>query len=170
MAYTIRFNDPKYNKVGTVFNYIHERLAKENVFNARLRVTLDTKGRQCFIIKPVRLVKAKPYCGQHFGECVINPFTNKAPKKKVMTLLESEDWIKFNRFINRCLNRFRVDADVWSTPLDTKGKCFIRKGKFGRIRYDYEETFNSYGRAIHVWNNGTYDQFHEFGALTPNAD
>ena len=158
MAYTITFLKGSENKQGLVFNYLQERMAKEGVFRATLTPFTDTKGRLCIRIKPVRLIKAKPYCGNHPGECVVNPFTGPTKKPKA-TWLEWDDWVKFHGLVNRVLNRFRANADVWSTPQDVRGKMWIRKGRMARLRYEWTETFNSMGLPIRHWNQGTPDQF-----------
>jgi hypothetical protein len=167
MAYTIQLNGNTsnaktlaalYTKRDKVLAYLFQRMAKEGIFRATLTPVSDTKGRPSIRVKPVRLVKAKPYCGNHPGPCQINPFLG--PRKKPnSTFLEWEDWIKFHSLVNRVLNRFHADADVWSTPADISGKMWIRKGTKPRLRYSWEETMNNYGRVVQVWNPGTPDQF-----------
>jgi hypothetical protein len=163
MAYTIKFQAGKTELCNKVLSYLRERMAKEGVFRATLTPSAvwSRGGVSCpiIVVKPVRLLKKKPYCGNHPGTCEINPFTRTAPKKMNATFLEWEDWIKFHSLINRCLNKFRADADVWSTPLDVRGKMMIRKGKVARKSYDWTETTNAYGRPIRIWNQGTPDQF-----------
>lgn len=80
------------------------------------------------------------------------------PKPRA-TYLEWNDWVKFHSVVNRVLNRFRADADVWSTPQDIRGKMMIRKGTKARLHYDWEEKTDNYGRIIRVWNAGTPSQF-----------
>jgi hypothetical protein len=106
-------------------------------------------------VKPVRLVKARPYCGAHFGPC---PVSNK-PKPRA-TYLEFSDWIKFHKLVNTVLNKYRVNADVWTTPMEGGvSKMWIRKGSKARVRYDWTEMYNTYGRVARIWNQGTDDQF-----------
>jgi len=154
MAYTIQIISGGLEKQHKILNYLNERMAKENVFSAKLTPYQDTKGFCCIKIKPVRLVKAKLYCGNHPGPCELN-----GQPKKTTKYLEWNDWIKFHGLVNRVLNRFKCNANVWITPQDTNGKFYMRLGLRPRIRYDYESTFNSYGREVRVWNNGTPDQF-----------
>jgi len=159
MAYTIRFNQDNNGTIqGKVFAYLNERMTKEGKFRATLTPFTDNKGRTCIKIKPVRLVKKKPYCGNHPGECVINPFLG-VQKKKNATYLEWNDWVQFHGLVNRVLNRFRVDADVWSTPQDVRGKMWIRKGKQARKQYDWTEDYSAYGQPIRHWNVGDETQF-----------
>jgi hypothetical protein len=104
-----------------------------------------------FTLMRVRLTEPKPYCGQHPGECAVGT------KKKNMTYLEWDDWVAFHALVNRAL--LGIDADVWSMPLDIKGYMWLRKGRRVRVRYDYDEKFNTMGRAVRTWNPGTDDQF-----------
>jgi len=158
MAYTITILDGKESTQSKVLSYLNARMAKEGIFRATLTPFVDKYGRHCIKVKPVRLVKAKPYCGNHPGPCAINPFFG--PRKKPnSTYLEWNDWVKFHNLVNRVLNRFHVNADVWSTPLDVRGKMWIRKGRKARILYDWTERFDEFGRAIREWNKGTDDQF-----------
>lgn len=104
-----------------------------------------------FTLQKVRLIEAKPYCGQHPGECVVG-----GPKKKTK-YLEWDDWVAFHSIVNDALKG--ITADVWSLPLDTRGKMWIRKGLRRRVKFDYDETVNGYGRPVRIWNEGTDDQF-----------
>jgi hypothetical protein len=156
--YTIVINEGGYKKRDQVLEYLQARLVKEGTFRATLERGIDMKSRYTIRVKPVRLIKAKPYCGNHPGECQINPF-NGPIKKKNATLLEWNDWIKFHGLVNRVLNRFHVKADVWSTPQDVRGKMWIRKGTKARKRYDWTEEYNQYGQVVRIWNQGTPDQF-----------
>lgn len=167
--YTIQFLPNKKDKHVSDFNrrvtrrdkviaYILSRMAKEGVFRATLTPASDQLGNPTILVKPVRLLKAKPYCGNHPGECQINPFLG-PQKKKSMTLLEWDDWVKFHDLVNRCLNRFKVNANVWSNPADIQGRMWIRKGLTARIHYDWYEKPVAYGNPIRVWNPGSDDQF-----------
>jgi hypothetical protein len=164
--YTIKFNGNNRSYYSLkVLAYLQERMAKEGRFKATLTPSFVwARGVQypTIKIKPVRLVKAKPYCGNHPGEC---PVSDK-PKPKSHHL-EWNDWVKFHDLVNRCLNRFHVDADVWSNPADVRGKMWIRKGKKARVKWDWTEKYlpNPFNfpqelvRPIRVWNQGTPDQF-----------
>ncbi len=72
-----------------------------------------------------------------------------------------DDWVEFNNVINDVLDKWEVDADVWSTPQETRGKMWIRKGTRRRIRYDWHERSTGWGQPLRIWNNGTDDQFVE---------
>lgn len=154
MAYTIQILSGGLEKQHKVLNYLNERMAKEGNFRAKLTPSLNSKGNPIILVKQVRLVKSKPYCGNHPGPCELN-----GQKKKTMTYLEWNDWISFHGLVNRVLNRFKCSADVWSEPQDIRGKMYMRKGLKSRLHYDYEESFNAYGRAVRNWNPGTPDQF-----------
>ena len=144
-------------KRNRVLAYLRERMAKEGRFTAELSYAYD-KRLPSIHIKRVRLVKAKPYCGQHPGVCVVNPFIG-PQKKKVGKWLEWNDWVAFHGLVNRVLNRFRTNADVWSEPPDVRGKFYIRKGLLARKRFDWTETIDKWGRPIREWNKGAPDQF-----------
>ena len=155
--YTIQILKGGEAKRNRVIQYLNERIAKDGRFRATLKADYD-KGLPSIHIKPIRLMKAKPYCGQHPGECVVNPFMG-PQKKPRATYLEWDDWIAFHELVNRALNRLKADANVWSNPQDIKGKMWIRKGMKARIHYDWTETRNRYGLPIREWNPGTDDQF-----------
>jgi len=154
--YTIQILKGGVAKRNRVLSYLLMRMAKEGKFTANVFHATD-KRLPSIHIKLVRLTKAKPYCGQHPGECLINPFFG-PQKKQVNKYLEWEDWIKFHAFVNRVLNRFRTHADVWSNPPDAKGKMWIRKGVKPRINWDWTDTWVS-GQRVQLWNQGTIDQF-----------
>lgn len=137
---------------------LKDRLVKDGKFRAILTPTYDSKNRACIKIKPVRLVNKKPYCGNHPGECVVNPFTGPT-KKPNATYLEWNDWVAFHKVVNTVLNKYKVNADVWSTPYDVRGKMHIRKGRVARKRYDYSEKINQYGMPVREWNQGDESQF-----------
>lgn len=153
--YTIEITKGGEAKRNKVMNYLRERMAKEGKYTAELAY-IQNKFPGIHV-KRLRLVKAKPYCGQHPGECVINPFIG-VVKKPVNRYLEWEDWVKFHAFVNRVLNRFRTHANVWSNPPDIRGKMWIRKGLKARVKWDWEDQWVG-GRRIQLWNPGTDDQF-----------
>jgi hypothetical protein len=158
--YTIKLLRGGLDKRDQVIKALTERLEKSR-FTATLTpsTTRDRAGEYpAILVKPVRLRQAKPYCGQHAGECQINPFTG--PRRKPNAkYLEFEDWVAFHGVVNAVLNRLRVHADVWSDPLETRGRMWIRKDTKARVRYDYDTDYDMYGRAVHTWNLGTDDQF-----------
>lgn len=107
-------------------------------------------------VKPIRLRAAKPYCGQHPGECLVG-----GPRRKGRWL-EWEDWVEFNGLVNDVLDQLQVSADVWSVPpekMDQGSKMWIRRGTKRRVRYDWDERETGGFRPIRVWNHGTDDQF-----------
>jgi hypothetical protein len=159
--YTIRFDVGSDDKRDKIFTALTERLVKDGRFRATLTPTYSYGRRGSYPeihIKPVRLAKKKPYCGNHPGPCQVNPFVS-PQKKKNATYLEWNDWVKFHGLVNKTLNKYRINADVWSTPIDVKGKMWIRKGTKARLRYDWTERYTNYGQTIRDWNQGTDDQF-----------
>lgn len=156
--YTIQFTKDGTEKRDKVMAYLTARMQKEGIFRAGLTASTDNKGRPTILVKPVRLLKAKPYCGQHANECVAHPIFGFRKKPKA-TYLEWDDWIKFHNLVNRCLNRFHTNANVWTNPPEVRGKFWIRQGKKSRVKYDVKESYDSYGHRIQDWNLGTEDQF-----------
>ena len=155
MAYTIKFLGNSSNKRDFILFNLQERLVKDGRFRATLTPSTSSDGKDLtIIVKPVGLVKAKPYCGNHPGLCLIS---NK-PKPKA-TYLEWDDWVKFHKLVNTVLNKHRINANVYSTPLDVRGKMWIRKGTKARLKYEWEEHVDNFGRIIRAWNQGTEDQF-----------
>lgn len=164
--YTIQFLKGGTEKRDQVLDYLQARIAKDGRFRCVLeRADCPTKREDrrligsiyslpSILVHNVRLVKAKPYCGNHPGEC---PVSDKP--KPVSHRLEWEDWVAFHQIVNRALNRFKSNANVWSLPYDVRGRMWIRKGRMARLKYDWTEEFDSYGRAIRYWNPGTEDQF-----------
>ncbi len=132
---------------------LNDRLAS-SPFVATIRVGMGSKDRSCVLLKPVRLRARKPYCGNHPGPCEVL-----GARKKNATYLEWDDWVAFHEIVNATLDVLGVEADVWSTPTDVQGKMWIRRGNKPRVRWDWEETYNSMGRAVRIWNTGTPDQF-----------
>jgi hypothetical protein len=117
------------------------------------------------IVRPVRLREAKPYCGQHPGECQV-PFGGPRPKRSYR-YLEWDDWVEFNNLLNDIMDRLHVQADAWSCPpetLDKGSKMWIRRIALGRRhRYEWEPEYRASfgGREVRVWNHGSDDQFEE---------
>lgn len=145
MAYTIKINNGTHEKAYNVREALIKKLAQSKVFRAQvLPVTFFEKGSRegsraegyGFTIKFVRLRKAKPYCGNHPGECFVTP-GQKPSKKPTMAFLEWEDWIKFHRFVNALLNVKAKNCDVWSMAPDAKGIMWIRKGVKPRKIYNW---------------------------------
>ena len=155
--YTIQILKGGEAKRNRVLDYLRQRIAKDGRFTANMECAMDRRLPSIHI-KPVRLTKAKPYCGQHPGECVVNPFTGPTRKPRA-TWLEWDDWVAFHHLVNRALNRLRTHADVWSTPPDVRGKMWIRRGIKARLRYEWTEEPGRYGLPIREWNQGTFDQF-----------
>lgn len=163
MAYTIKIHTGDIYKVDRIRVKVLDRITKNGKFTCEAGgVSFDyskprggsRKSGYSFRLNKIRLVKAKPYCGQHPGPCAV---TN--TKKPVGRWLEWDDWIKFNNLINSALKN--IDADVWSEPHDVKGRFWIRKGLSKRVRYDWESNC-SRGYEIREWNPGTPDQFDDW--------
>lgn len=117
------------------------------------------------VIKGVRLTSAKPYCGQHPGECLINPFTGRAPEKRNGSWLEWDDWIQFNNLVNDFLDKLPHPSEAWSCPpeqMDKGRKFFFRRNDKPRTQYDWDEKMNRYGQVLRIWNHGTPDQFQTY--------
>lgn len=154
MAYTI-----KPEKSATL-NRISLKLAMAVIADGRF--TCDIKrGDKVLTIRKVRLTEAKEYCGQHPGPCQINPFGFE--RKRMRTkYLEGQDWIDFHNIVNDVLDKLKVKADVWTLPLDVRGKMWVRRADLGRRhRWDYTDdgTRQQFGQQHNVWNKGTPDQF-----------
>lgn len=109
--------------------------------------------RPTLYLRRIRLVKAKPYCGQHYGEC---PADARRPNA---TYLEYEDWVEFHRLVNGLFNQRKVNANIWTLPLEVKGKYWVRKGLNARKLYEAELSYDNYGRRIQQWNLGDATQF-----------
>jgi hypothetical protein len=163
MPYTIALLKASSISAETVRTRLLEAL-EHSRFSARLEI-VDVGGKlygRGIVVKPVRLREAKPYCGQHPGECqVVLGFER--PKRRGRWL-EWEDWVDFNNLVNAVLDKMKVKtADVWSVPqeaLDTGKKMWIRRhGLGGRRRYDWDPQPSSFGRELRIWNHGTDDQF-----------
>lgn len=152
--YTIQLKDQKTNPLVLVRRL--QKFFDKSRFKAQFNLIEPT----LIYVKPIRLKEAKPYCGQHPGECQLGA-TRKA------RYLEWEDWVEFNNLVNNVLDGGSVKADVFSKPperLDKGTKFWIRRGSQGRKRYDWEQSFESRGgglltRPVRVWNHGTEDQF-----------
>lgn len=174
MAYTIQFMAGGNDKRDRVLAYLRERLVKDGRFSATFEVGSERVTRSdridhpqlvvgnylpTILVRKVRLTKKKAYCGNHPGEC---PVSDKP--KPVSSRLEWDDWVAFHAIVNKALNRFRADANVWSLPFDVRGRMWIRRGKSPRVRYDWTEQMDRYGRMIRIWNPGSFDQFQKEAA------
>jgi hypothetical protein len=115
------------------------------------------------LMKGIRLTKKSSYCLQHPGECLIDPFTGKLPPKKNATFLDWDNWIAFHNLVNGLLNQRHASANVWTNPMELlapdKKRMWIRRGKQARIKWEWETSYNNYGRRVQTWNSGTIDQF-----------
>jgi hypothetical protein len=155
--YTIQFRADEYSKRDKILEALQARIVKDGKFKATLTpvVNYGWKGTAfpAIRVKPVRMAKKRLYCGAHFGECPVD-----APKKNA-TYLEYEDWVKFHKLVNSVLNKFRTDADVWTTPTEVRGKYWIRKGTKARKLFDATVSLDQYGRRVQNWNLGDASQF-----------
>lgn len=170
--YTIQFLKNDSSQADKVRSYLIETLSKDGRFKCEVLSSYVKTSRSdrsdifnkynCknvysvpgSFLKKIRLNKAKPYCGNHPGEC-LNPFV----KKPVATYLEWDDWVAFHSLVNKVLNKFKVYANVWTLPFDVKGKMWIRKGLTARKRYEFNEESNKFGQIIRIWNPGDDSQF-----------
>lgn len=109
----------------------------------------------------ILLRKAKPYCGNHPGQCPVD-----APRPN-SRYLEWDDYIRFNNRLNRFLDDFLQEgetAEAWSTPRDLpipgtgKREFWIRRNNRARQRWDWEESRRG-KQLIRLWNFGSPDQF-----------
>ena len=110
-------------------------------------------------IKGVRKRQRSDYCGNHPGECVINPFVERPHKKH--TFLEGSDWVEFNDIVNDLLDALTVAADVYSEPLETKGRLYIRLGRERAVHYNHVDFFGAYGLQGRAWAGGKGAHRHE---------
>lgn len=125
--------------------------------DGRFTATLESSAKKVdeIHVRRVRLTEAKPYCGQHPGECAVGP-------RRRGKWLEWNDWVEFNGLVNDALDQLKADADVWSTPAETldKGKkMWVRRGTRRRVEYDWEQRPGLFGNGVRVWNHGTENQF-----------
>jgi hypothetical protein len=144
--------------IANLRDHLDAAVLKHGTFRCDITIT-----RTAIEIRMVRLLVAKPYCGQHAGPCQINPFTGERPRRK-SRCLEANDWIEFHNLVNDVLDRLKVSADVWSKGADSRGRMFMRRVDLGRRRrWDYEDDGSRlrFGMTHNVWNLGTSDQFKE---------
>lgn len=96
-------------------------------------------------ISTIRLKKAKQYCGNHAGPCLL---TFELPKKKYK-YLEGADWVEFNDTINDFLDKKKLSAVVESAEVR------VRLNNMRRVYY----SDNGYG----VWNKYGHADDYECG-------
>jgi hypothetical protein len=151
-------------KLATIIKRLDTRVVKDGRF--RLRMISIEDGE---IHLKVRLKKAKPYCGQHSGECQIGPFGER--QKRSGSWLEWDDWVQFNDLVNDVLDGLRACAEVWSVPpekMDKGKKFYVRRGRARRVRWDWEEQQTpGQWQALRIWNHGSPDQFAETTTTAP---
>ena len=153
--YTIQILSGGEDKRDRVLVYLYKRIIKEGRFTAKLSKAMDGKLPSIHV-SPVRLVKSKLYNGQQpDGQASL--YYRRVQRKT--RYLGWDDWVRFHGLVNRVLNRFRTDADVWTEPPYMQGKLFIRRGKRMRYRYDYTEEFSRFGMPSVKWNPGDESQF-----------
>lgn len=172
MAYTIKINSLDESICQDIKTSLEQAIKNDGRFTAQISFggyqalgsrEGSRKRGYTLILKRIRLTQKKPYCGQHPGECLVNPLVG--PTKKInATYLEWDDWVAFHSVVNDVLDAGNIDADVWSLPLEIKGRMWIRKGLKRRISYDYTDDYdNSWSRSTglpqRIWNEGTADQF-----------
>lgn len=158
MAYTIKPSNPKDCK--RISAALERAIGKDGRFLIQEPSVLPRRVE----LRGVRLLQAKPYCGNHAGPCVLG-----RPLRSYR-YLEGEDWIAFNEIVNDVLDKLKVAALVWSTRVDLldhidmprgmKRKLIIRHPMLGRrLHWDWEDKGDLHGRPHYAWNPGTEDQF-----------
>lgn len=173
MAYTIELEDKK--SADRFIKALESKTKKDGRFKvgrveAPEAETLGVRARgkrapRCrVVLRYIRLVKSKPYCGQHPGECVVGPL---GPRPKpVLKCLEWDDWIAFNDLVNDVLDALGAPTQVWSVPREpplrgqSKRKFWIRKDNKRRTQWDWEPEWDR-GREIRRWDMGSESQFAE---------
>lgn len=159
--YTIQLQNGNEGKLICLRDAILARVQKDGRFRiGSVHMGVSGRGKlPTLYFQRIRLVNRKPYCGNHPGECFVNPYLG-PQKKPNATYLEWDDWVAFHNLINGLLNQRHVSADVWTLPQDVSGKFWIRKGLIARRKYDYQDDWSRGGfQPIRVWNTGTPDQF-----------
>jgi hypothetical protein len=157
--YTIQIlGKPRTYTVEVIASLLQDKITQDGRFRVSDWKIGQVEEKPTLFLKRIRLVTSKPYCGNHPGECQVNPFRGQE-KKKVTCYLEWDDWVAFHTLVNRLLSSKRVRANIWTLPPDVKGKMWIRKDRLPRLHWDYNELPDRSGRIIRHWNTGTPDQF-----------
>src|SRR5690348_11075987 len=130
MAYTIKLLD---RNAGA--QYVISILCEYIERDGRFTCEFEQEGDR-ILLRKVRLMKAKPYCGQHPGPCQIGPFGER-PRRN-MRFLEWDDWVAFHSVVNDALDgprrkrgRSPIRADIWTNPpekLDKGKRMWVRRG------------------------------------------
>ena len=167
MAYVIKIDDITDATRANITHVIKEA-AKLEGFDVRdIQCRPSRKVALIIELRTIRLLVAKPYCGNHAGPCV-RPQPGPPRKSKC---LEGADWIKFHDIINTVLDTLDLAAEVYTLggdvyPIDgyPLRKLVIRSASTGaRTRYDYKNLpSRGFGGAMvphYAWNPGTPDQF-----------
>lgn len=174
MAYTIRLfsqhpnakSEPKFPR--NFEERLRKALTKAGVSakvilfsEERRRSSVSQGARPCSTcsVEGIRLLKPKPYCGNHPGPCdvgagIVNPL-----KKKRAMYLEWVDWVTVHRHINDLLDKVAAAmpdtfADVFTLPQEVDGRLWIRRKGVRRHRYDYLEHRGVFGRPQRAWIRG----------------
>lgn len=160
MAYTIRPARPDRDQTMNLARALLQRVRSDGRFSCRLE---DGKKLGDIVVREVRLTTAKPNCGQHAGPCDLPRFGGEKPHKN-LRFLQWFDWIDFNGLVNDVLDELGVEADVWSTPQDTRvdagRKLWIRRGTRRRVHWDVEEQLIGGGPwTEYVADHGSESQF-----------
>jgi len=167
MAYTIKIHTDKEMLPWNVREKLIKALDKDKRFRCDInnagfiyRGPREGSRKEGYglILRRVRLTEKKEYCGQHFGVCVVNPFTGPQKKKKT-THLEYNDWIEFHDIVNNVLDKMKLDADVWTDPRECTGRYWIRKGMNRRVNFDAEQIPSNHWAPQYKWDNGSASQF-----------
>lgn len=134
-----------------VANALWEAIQRHSRFTATVSSRNHYRYNECIEIRNVRLIKAKPYCGNHPNACVVTFREKRHNKSK---FLEGADWVEFNDFVNDQLDALNASADVFSSPQEVRGLLWIRRGTKRRLRYESKPIFGGFGVLGHVWLNG----------------
>lgn len=172
--YTIQVLQGGYDKAQALGRALQARITKDGRFRVnRIEYGGSPTTREdrkqlgkvytlpAILLQGIYLTHKKPYCGSHPGECLVNPFTGRAPHKPNASYLEWDDWVAFHALVNGVLSQRHARANVWTVPrerMDKGRRMWIRRGLQPRRRWEWDEHFEGMVRT-QVWNHGTEDQF-----------
>lgn len=108
-------------------------------------------NRPAIILRRIRLVRAKPYCGQHAGPCL-----RRSPRReRCSSYLEGADWVAFNDMLNDAFNRTRLRVSIWSKGPEL-GLFFTRLGDRSRIQYSASHSLLIAPELL-LWDTGYFE-------------
>lgn len=194
MAYNIRLYSPPhgiFKKVPLLFEELREAgfVVKEHTITdgcvKRLAPTL-VPGKTGFaqvgekheetvtlLLNQVRLLKPKPYCGNHAGPCPAG-----GPKPRKGPWLETDDWIKVHETVNNWLDQRPCLSEAWTESYGhvLEGpRLWVRRGGVRRRRWDYVELVRPMARLddrmfISGQRDDPWHHFQFFGPSTEGTD